>query len=85
MTPAHRERESRLRTLIAEQLGLELDEITADSKIGDDLGADSLDCVELVMMCEDEFDIEIDDDDADQVTTVRDLLALVEKKIGAKG
>ena len=59
-------------TLISEQLGVSVDEINADSSILDDLGADSLDVVELVMAIEDEFDIEVPDEDAEALRTVGD-------------
>lgn len=70
---------TRIRPIIAEQLGVNEAKITAQSKIGDDLGADSLDATELVMALEEEFNIEIFDEDAEKMTTVNDILAYLEK------
>jgi acyl carrier protein len=63
----------RIRTIVAEQLGVKLDEITEDASILDDLGADSLDVVELVMAIEEEFDIEVPDEDVEGIRTVGDM------------
>ena len=60
--------------MIVEQLGVEENEITLDSSFIDDLGADSLDIVELIMALEEEFDIEIPDEDAEKILTVGDAL-----------
>jgi acyl carrier protein len=62
---------------IAEQLGVDEDEITLESKIIDDLGADSLDVVELVMALEEEFDIEIPDSDTEGLNTVGDVVEYI--------
>ncbi len=59
---------------VAEQLGVETDEITLESSFIDDLGADSLDIVELLMALEEEFDIEIPDEEAEKLTTVGDVV-----------
>ena len=59
---------------VAEQLGIETDEITLESSFIDDLGADSLDIVELLMALEEEFDIEIPDEEAEKLTTVGDVV-----------
>ncbi len=64
--------------IITEQLGVEPKEISLDKEIQDDLGADSLDCVELIMSCEERFDIEISDETAEKIKTVRDAVALIE-------
>ncbi len=64
--------EERVKEIIMEQLGVEADEVTQDASFIEDLGADSLDTVELVMAFEEEFDIEIPDEDAEKITTVRD-------------
>ena len=64
----------RLKRVIVEQLGVEENEITLDSSFIDDLGADSLDIVELIMALEEEFDIEIPDEDAEKILTVGDAL-----------
>ena len=63
--------EERVKKIVAEQLGSGEDEITNESSFIDDLGADSLDTVELVMALEEEFDIEIPDDDAEKISTVQ--------------
>ena len=63
--------EERIIKIVAEQLGSGEDEITNESSFIDDLGADSLDTVELVMSLEEEFDIEIPDDDAENIATVQ--------------
>ena len=63
--------EERVIKIVAEQLGSGEDEITNESSFIDDLGADSLDTVELVMALEEEFDIEIPDDDAEKIATVQ--------------
>jgi acyl carrier protein len=63
--------ESRVRKIIAEQLGVSLEEVTNEKAFIADLGADSLDTVELVMALEDEFNIEIPDDEAEQIKTVQ--------------
>ena len=64
----------RLKRVIVEQLGVEENEITLDSSFIEDLGADSLDIVELIMALEEEFDIEIPDEDAEKILTVGDAL-----------
>ena len=71
----------RVRSLVADQLGVEISEVIPGASILDDLGADSLDVVELVMSLEDAFDIEIADDDADNVETVGSAVALIQAKI----
>ena len=63
--------EDRVRAIIAEQLDQDQSEIVPEASFIDDLGADSLDLVELVMHMEDEFDVEIPDDDAEKITTVQ--------------
>ncbi len=71
----------RLRSLIAEQLGVEPGELRPDADILDDLGADSLDVVEMVMAIEETFDIEIADEDAEAMRTVGDVEAYVVKRL----
>jgi acyl carrier protein len=66
--------EERIREIIVEQLGVEESQITPDASFIDDLGADSLDTVELVMAFEEEFDIEIPDEDAEKIRTVQDVI-----------
>ncbi len=62
--------EERVKNIIVEQLGAHLDQLDSNAAFVEDLGADSLDTVELVMAFEEEFDIEIPDDEAEQITTV---------------
>ena len=71
----------KLRGLMAEQLCVEPGEIKPDSNILEDLGADSLDVVEMVMAIEDAFDIEIEDSDAEAMRTVADIEAYVAKRL----
>lgn len=66
--------ESKVKNIIADQLGVGLDEIKLESNFIDDLGADSLDIVELVMSMEEEFDTEIPDDQAENIKTVADAI-----------
>ncbi len=61
----------RVRKIVVEQLGVKEDEVSAESSFVDDLGADSLDTVELVMALEEEFETEIPDEDAEKITTVQ--------------
>ncbi len=64
----------RLKEIIAEQLGISEDEIVPEASFVDDLGADSLDLVELIMALEEEFDMEISDEDAEKIQTVQDAI-----------
>ncbi|CAG9619741.1 acyl carrier protein [Sutcliffiella rhizosphaerae] len=64
----------RVTKIIVDRLGVDESEVNLDSKFKDDLGADSLDVVELVMELEDEFDMEISDDEAENITTVADAV-----------
>jgi len=70
---------NKIREIIAEQLGVDADEITPETSFVDDLGADSLDTVELVMALEEEFGIEIPDEDAEKISTVDDAIKYIEK------
>lgn len=72
--------EKRIHEIIAEQLGIGEEEITDSATFVDDLGADSLDIVELVMALEEEFSTEIPDDDAERMKTVGDLVAYLASK-----
>ena len=63
--------QERVKKIIIEQLGVKEEEVTADASFIDDLGADSLDTVELVMALEEEFDCEIPDEEAEKITTVQ--------------
>ena len=71
--------EARVREIIVEELGVEADKVTSDASFVDDLGADSLDTVELVMAFEEEFGIDIPDEDAEQMRTVGDAISYIEK------
>ena len=69
--------EDQVRAIIAEQLGVKADEIKNDASFVDDLGADSLDTVELVMALEEEFETEIPDEEAEKITTVQHAIDYV--------
>ena len=71
--------EDQVRAIIAEQLGIKVDEIKQDASFVDDLGADSLDTVELVMALEEEFETEIPDEEAEKITTVQNAIDYVKK------
>lgn len=66
--------EKRIKEIVAEQLGVEGSQVTNEASFMDDLGADSLDTVELVMALEEEFDIEISDENAEKIQTVQDAI-----------
>jgi acyl carrier protein len=70
----------RVTKIIVDRLGVEESQINLDAKFKEDLGADSLDVVELVMELEDEFDMEISDDDAENITTVGDAVSYINSK-----
>lgn len=72
----------KIKKIIAERLSLSEDEIRMDSSFLDDLGADSLDIVELVMAFEEEFDIKIPDEDAEKIETVKDVVDYVKSHLG---
>jgi acyl carrier protein len=71
--------EERVKQIIVEQLGVDEAEVTANASFVDDLGADSLDTVELVMAFEEAFDIEIPDEDAEKIRTVQDAVSYIEQ------
>ena len=71
--------EDQIKDIIVEQLGVDKDQITSNASFIDDLGADSLDTVELVMAFEEEFDIEIPDEDAEKIRTVKDVIDYLNK------
>ena len=73
--------EDRVRDLIVDQLGVSPDEVTKEASFIDDLGADSLDTVELIMAFEEEFGIEIPDEDAEKMSTVGDAIEYLEKHV----
>jgi acyl carrier protein len=70
----------KVQNIVAEQLSVEKEQVSLESNFADDLGADSLDQVELVMALEEEFDIEISDEDAEKITTVKDAVSYITKK-----
>lgn len=72
--------DERVKQIIVEQLGVDEGEVTPTASFVDDLGADSLDTVELVMAFEEAFSIEIPDEDAEKITTVKDAIEYIEKK-----
>ncbi len=72
--------EDQVRGIIAEQLGLKADEIKNDASFVDDLGADSLDTVELVMALEEEFETEIPDEEAEKITTVQQAIDYINSR-----
>lgn len=72
----------RVRKVIADHLGVEAETVVDTADFNNDLGADSLDAVELVMACEEEFSIEMPDDDLETLTTVGDLIKYVRGRIG---
>ena len=74
--------EDRVKDIIVEELGVEREKLTAEASLMEDLGADSLDTVELVMAFEKEFDIDIPDEDAEKMRTVGDALTYLHEKIG---
>ena len=69
--------EEKVKQIVAEQLGVDEGQVTENASFMDDLGADSLDTVELVMALEEEFDIEISDEDAEKIQTVKDAISYV--------
>ena len=73
--------EEKVKQIIVEQLGVDAKEVTPEASFIDDLGADSLDTVELVMAFEEEFDIEIPDEDAEKMTSVGDAIEYLKSKI----
>ena len=74
----------RVKKIVVEHLGVEPDKVTEDASFIDDLGADSLDIVELVMAFEEEFGVEIPDDQAETIVTVGDAVKFLEKAAAAK-
>ena len=72
--------EDRVKEIICEQLGVSADEVTPQASFIEDLGADSLDLVELVMALEEEYSMEISDEDAEKIRTVQDVLDYINKQ-----
>jgi acyl carrier protein len=75
---------SKVKSIIAEQLGVKPEEVTPEASFVEDLGADSLDTVELVMALEEEFGVEIPDEDAEKMTTVGEAIKYIEEKAAKK-
>jgi acyl carrier protein len=73
--------EDKVREIIVEQLGVSPEEVVPEASFIDDLGADSLDIVELVMAIEEEFALEIPDDDAEKIQTIQDAITYVEERV----
>ncbi len=71
--------EDKIKDIIVEQLGVNADQVTREAKMIEDLGADSLDAVELVMAIEEEFEIEVPDDQAEKLVAVGDIIDYVDK------
>ena len=71
--------DERVKSIIVEQLGVDAEEVTSAASFTDDLGADSLDIVELVMAFEEEFGIEIPDEDAENISTVQDAINYIQQ------
>jgi acyl carrier protein len=74
---------SRVKKIVAEQLGADEAAVKPEASFTEDLGADSLDIVELVMALEEEFEIQIPDEDAEKISTVGDVISYIEGKSGA--
>ena len=70
--------EDKVRKIVSEQLGVDESEVTLTASFVDDLGADSLDLVELIMAMEEEFDIKIEDDEAEKIKTVQDAVKFIQ-------
>ncbi len=75
------DREAKVKQIVAEKLGVAEDKVVPTAAFVDDLGADSLDQVELIMAFEDEFDVEIPDEDAEKLKTVQDALTYLNAKL----
>jgi acyl carrier protein len=71
----------KVKKIVVEHLGVETEEVVLTSNFKDDLGADSLDVVELVMAIEDEFDIEIDDEDAEKLNTIQSVVTYLSSRV----
>jgi len=76
--------EDRVKNIIVEQLGVDAEEVIPDASFVEDLGADSLDTVELIMAFEEEFGVEISDDEAEKIRKVRDAVDYIEKRAKAQ-
>jgi acyl carrier protein len=74
--------EEKVKEIIAKQLGVNPSEVTPEASFVEDLGADSLDIVELIMVFEESFNIEIPDEDAEKIAKVKDAIEYIKKKMG---
>jgi acyl carrier protein len=74
--------EDKVKEIIAKQLGVDISEVTGEASFVDDLGADSLDTVELVMAFEESFNVQIPDEDAEKIIKVQDAIAYIQSKQG---
>ena len=74
--------EERVKEIIVDQLGVSADQVTLEAKFVEDLGADSLDTVERVMALEEEFDVEVPDDEAEKLQAVKDVVTFITSKKG---
>ena len=74
--------EERVKNIIVDQLGVSADQVTSEAKFVEDLGADSLYTVELVMALEEEFDVEVPDDEAEKLQAVKDVVSFITSKKG---
>jgi acyl carrier protein len=75
--------EAKVKEIIAKQLGVDSDKVTSEASFVDDLGADSLDTVELVMAFEEAFNVEIPDEDAEKILKVQDAVKYIDEKSGS--
>jgi acyl carrier protein len=73
--------DEKVKNIIVEQLGVDMEAVTPEASFIDDLGADSLDIVELVMTMEEEFDLEIPDEDAEKIKSVNDVISYIKTKV----
>ncbi len=85
MTMKESEIETRVKKIVVEQLGVKEDEVTVDASFVDDLGADSLDTVELVMALEEEFETEIPDEEAEKIVTIKDAVKYIVSRAEKEG
>ncbi|QUV78063.1 MULTISPECIES: acyl carrier protein [Chloracidobacterium] len=74
--------EEKVKAIIVEELGVDESEVTPEAKFIEDLGADSLDTVELVMRFEEDFGLEIPDEDAEKILSVKDAISYIQSKLG---
>jgi acyl carrier protein len=84
MSDKNQELETKVREIVAQQLGKNIDQVTPEASFRDDLGADSLDVVELVMALEEEFGIQIPDEDAEKISTVGQAIDYIKQKAAAQ-